>query len=79
MFGSPQTIATEVNRTSQGYPSIAVGGMAKDDTGAQIRFLAITIKGPDENRAIMVLFPADTDPDDLDALLGIVDSFRITR
>jgi hypothetical protein len=76
-FSSPQTIATEVNRTSQGYLSIAVGGIARDEIGAQIRFLAITIKGPDENRAIMVLFPAETDPLDLDALLGVVDSFRI--
>jgi hypothetical protein len=76
-FGAPQTIATEVNRTSQGYPSMAVGGIARDETGAQIHFLAITIKGPDENRAIMVLFPAETDPLDLDALLGVVDSFRI--
>jgi len=78
-YGSPQTIATEVNRTSQGYPSIAVGGIAKDEIGAQIRFLAITIRGPDENRAILVRFPADTAPEDLDSLLGIVDSFRITR
>ncbi len=78
-FGSPETIATEVNRTSQGYLSIAVGGLAKDETGAQIRFLAITIKGPDENQAIMVLFPDETDPLDLDALLGVVDSFRIAR
>ncbi len=76
-FGSPQTIATDVDRTSQGYLSMAVGGLAKDETGAQIRFLAITIKGPDENRAIMVLFPAEPDPLDLDALLGVVDSFRI--
>jgi hypothetical protein len=76
-YGSPQTIATEVNRTSQGYPSIAVGGIAMDEAGAQIRFLAITIRGPNENRAIMVLFPAETDPLDLDALLGVVDSFRI--
>lgn len=78
-YGSPQTIAIEVNRTSQGYPSIAVGGIAYDETGAQIRFLAITIRGPDENRSILVRFPADTAPEDLDALLGIVDSFRITR
>jgi hypothetical protein len=76
-FGSPQTIATEVNHTSQGYLSMAVGGIASDETGAQIRFLAITIKGPDENRAIMVLFPAEPDPLDLDALLGVVDSFKI--
>jgi hypothetical protein len=78
-YGAPETIATEVNRTSQGYPSIAVGGIARDETGTQIRFLAITIRGPDENRAILVRFPADTPPEGLDALLGIVDSFRITR
>ena len=79
-YGSPQTIATEVNRTSQGYRSIAVGGIARDaTTGAQIRFLAITIGGPHENRAILVRFPSDAGPEDLDALLGIVDSFRITR
>ena len=79
-YGSPQTIATEVNRTSQGYPSIAVGGVATDDTGAQIRFLSITIGGPDENRAILVRFPAGTAAgEDLDAILGVVDSFRITR
>ena len=78
-YGSPETIATEVNRTSQGYPSIAMGGIARDDTGAQIRFLSITIRGPEANRAILVRFPADTAPEDLDALLGIVDSFRITR
>jgi hypothetical protein len=65
-----ETIATEVNRTSQSYPSIAVGGIASDATGAQIRFLAITIKGPDENQASLVRFPPDTAPEDLDALLG---------
>jgi hypothetical protein len=75
--GSLDTIATEINRTSQGYRSIAVGGIARDEVGAEIRFLAITIRGPNENRAIMVLFPAETDPLDLDALLGVVDSFRI--
>lgn len=76
-FGSPETIATEVNRTSQGYRSLAVGGTARGATGAQIRFLAITIRGPDENRAIVVRFPADTVPSELDVLLVIVDSFRI--
>ena len=76
-YGSPKTVATEVNRTSQGYRSIAVGGIARDEAGAQISFLAITIRGPDENRAIVVRFPAETDPLDLDALLGVVDSFRI--
>jgi hypothetical protein len=76
-YGSAETVATQVNETSQGFPSIAVGGVATDTTGAQIRFLAITIQGPEENRAILVRFPADPDPRDLDALLGVVDSFRI--
>jgi len=66
-----------VKRTSQGYRSIAVGGIARDAAGAQIRFLVITIRGPNENRAIVVRFPAEADPLDLDALLGVVDSFRI--
>jgi hypothetical protein len=77
-YGSPETVATEVNETSQGFPSIAVGGVATNTTGAQISFLAITIQGPEENRAIFVRFPADPDPRDLDALLGVVDSFRIS-
>jgi hypothetical protein len=78
-YGAPEKIATELDRTSQGYKSIAVGGFAKDETGAQISFLAITIRDPDMNRAILVRFPGDTAPEDLDALLRIVDSFRITR
>ena len=78
-YGSPETIATDVNQTSQGYQSIAVGGIARDETGAQISFLAITIKDPDMNRAILVRFPTDPAPEDLDALLKIVDSFQITR
>lgn len=76
-YGSPETIATEVNRTPQGFRSIAVGGISRDAAGAQIRFLSITIRGPNENRAIVVRFPSETDPLDLDALLGVVDSFRI--
>jgi hypothetical protein len=78
-YNSHETVATQVNETSQHYPSIAVGGVATDSTGAQIRFLAITIQGPKENRAIFVRFPPDPDPHDLDALLGVVYSFRITQ
>jgi hypothetical protein len=78
-YNSPEIVATQVNETSQEYPSIAVGGVATDTSGSQIRFLAITIQGPDENRAIFVRFPADPDPHDLDALLGVVYSFRITQ
>ena len=78
-YGAPEKIATQLDRTSQGYKSLAVGGFAKDETGAQISFLAITIRDPDMNRAILVRFPGDTPPEDLDALLRIVDSFRITR
>lgn len=75
---APETIATEVDRTSQGY-SVDCRGWDRNEIGAQIRFLALTIRGPDENRTILVRFPADTAPEDIDALLGIVDSFRITQ
>lgn len=68
-------IATD--ETSDPYPSIVVGGTATDASGVDIRFLVVTIDGPEyENRAISVRFPADTDPDDLGAVLAVVGSFR---
>jgi hypothetical protein len=76
-YSSPQTIATAVEDTPQGFHSIAVGGIMRDAAGTQIQFLAITIRGPRENRAILVHFPVDPDPSDLDALLGVVESFEI--
>jgi hypothetical protein len=75
-YVAPKTVATAVDRTPQGYLSLAAGGTATDTSGAVIRFLVITIRGPDENRALSVRFPADTDPRNLDAVLDVVGSFR---
>jgi hypothetical protein len=78
VFSEP--IATELDRTPQGFRSMVVGGTAEDGSGAGIRFLVITIQGPQANQAILVRFPADTEPGDLlDAVLGVVGSFRITQ
>ena len=72
-----EIIATDTGQTPQGYPSIVVGGTATDGSGLSIRFLLVTIDGPNaSNRALSIRFPADTDPDDLGAVLAVVGSFR---
>ena len=71
-----EIIATYTGQTPQGYPSIVVGGTATAETGVSIRFLVVTIEGPNDNRALSIRFPADTDPDDLGAVLAVVGSFR---
>jgi hypothetical protein len=78
-YVSPKVIATDYSSTPQEYPSIVVGGTATDASGASIRFLVVTIEGPEENRALSIRFPADTDPADLGAVLAVVGSFRFDR
>jgi hypothetical protein len=78
-YVSPKIVATEYGSTPQEYPSIVVGGTATDASGGSIRFLVVTIEGPEENRALSIRFPADTDPDDLGAVLAVVGSFRFDR
>jgi hypothetical protein len=78
-YVSPKVIATDYGSTPQEYPSIVVGGTATDASGASIRFLVVTIEGPEENRALSVCFPADTDPADLGAVLAVIGSFRFDR
>jgi hypothetical protein len=76
-FTGAETLAPETTRTEQGYPSRSVGGTARDAVGTSIRFVVITIGGPDGNRAIVVRFPTDPDPNDLDAILQVIGSFRL--
>lgn len=78
-FSGSATVATEDARTEQGYPSMSVGGTARDAAGTSIRFLVITIGGPDGNRAIVVRFPIETDEADLTTVLQIIGSFRLAR
>lgn len=76
-FSGSTTVATETARTDQGYPSTTVGGTARDAVGTSIRFLVITIGGPDGNRAIVVRFPIETEEGDLNTVLQIIGSFRL--
>jgi hypothetical protein len=78
-YVSPKVIATDYGSTPQEYPSIVVGGTATDASGTSIRFLVVTIEGPEENRALSIRFPADTDPADLGAVLAVIGSFRFDR
>lgn len=78
-YVGPKIVATEYGSTPQEYPSIVVGGTATDASGSSIRFLVVTIEGPEENRALSIRFPADADPDDLGAVLAVVGSFRFDR
>jgi hypothetical protein len=76
-FSGFATLATETARTEQGYPSTSVGVTARDAVGTSIQLVATTIRGPDGNHAIVVRFPTDADPDDLDAVVRVIGSFRL--
>jgi hypothetical protein len=78
-FSGSATVATETTRTEQGYPSRSVGGTARDAVGTSIRFVVITIGGPDGNHAIVVRFPIETEEADLNTVLQIIGSFRLDR
>jgi hypothetical protein len=77
-YTGSEIVAREIDRTPQGFPSITVGGTATETGGGQIRFLLITVQGPDENRALLIRFPADPDTHALSSALEVVGSFRIT-
>ena len=73
-------VAGQIERTPQGFRSVVAGGDALDASGAQIRFLVITIEGPDENRAITVRFSRSADPlGALPAIQEIISSFRVSQ
>jgi hypothetical protein len=73
-------VSDEVQQTPQGERSIVIGGEATDATGSPITFLAITIRGDDQNRAILVRFGAGSDPvHALPEIEEIIASFRTSR
>lgn len=78
-FTGSETLATETSPTEQGYPSTSVGGTARDAVGTSIRFVVITIGGPDGNHAIVVRFPIETEEAALNTVLQIIGSFRLDR
>jgi hypothetical protein len=60
-----------------GNPSIVVSGTGTNNAGVRIRFLAITVRGREQNYAIAVFTAATSDPDQvLPPVQRIVDSFR---
>ncbi len=74
--GGP-SLVTETGFTEEGYPSRSVGGTAQDASGTSFRFVVTAIGSPDGNHAIVVRFPTDADPDDLDAVVQVIASFRL--
>jgi hypothetical protein len=78
-FTGSETLATETARTEQGYASRSVGGTARDAAGTSIRFVVITIGGPDGTHAIVVRFPIETEEPALNTVLQIIGSFRLDR
>lgn len=76
-FSGVETLVPKTTQTEQGYPSRSVGGTARDAMGTSVRFVVITIGGPDGNHAIVVRFPADPDPDDLEAIVRVIGSFQL--
>lgn len=79
-YSGVELVASEVERTPQGLRSFVVGGDALNATGTPVRFLVITIQGPEENRAITVRFSPSADPlEALPAIREIVSSFRISQ
>ncbi len=76
-YGDVEMVARDDGETPQGEPSLVVGGQATDTDGSTIRFMVITIRGSDRNRAITVRFSAESDPLDVSARIRrIVGSFE---
>jgi hypothetical protein len=79
-YSGVELVAGDVERTPQGLRSFVVGGDALNATGTSVRFLVITIQGPEENWAITVRFSPSADPlETLPAIQEIVSSFRISQ
>lgn len=76
-YSDVELVTGEVERTTQGQPSLVVGGRATDASGADVRFLVIAIRGADQTRSITVRFAAGSDPlGALPVIREIVASFR---
>ena len=78
-LGDFATVATDTAPTEQGYASRSVGVTSRDAAGTSIRLVVTTIRGRDGNHAIVVRFPSEADPGDLDAVVQVIGSFRIDR
>lgn len=78
-FTGVAVVSSEMQRTLQGRPALAVGIEATDRRGRSVRLLAITVRGPEHSAVIAVRFAADSDPlDALPVIQKVVASFRIS-
>lgn len=76
-YRNAKLVAGGIERTPGGIRFLMVGGKAANATGVPVRFLAITIQGPDENQAITVRFSAHSDPlEALPAIRKIIASYK---
>jgi hypothetical protein len=74
-----ELVASSLERTPQGYPSLVVGGRGIAQRGQNERFLVITIGAPEGNRAITIRFSSGSEPDGaLPVIQEIIASFRIS-
>lgn len=77
-FTDVAVVSSELERTRQGRPALAVGIEAADRRARPVRLLAITVRGPEHSAVMAVRFSAGSDPRDaLPVIQKIVASFRI--
>ena len=70
-------VTRTVERTEQGQRGLLVGATATDAEGNPMQLMAITIRGPDHNRAIVARFPSSAATEETIAdLQQIIGSFR---
>ena len=76
-YSDIRLVSDRAERTEQGQRGLVIGATATDANGAFVRLMAITIRGPDHNRAITVRFSASSDLlNALPAIRQIIGSFR---
>lgn len=78
-YANVELIEGPVETTPQGLPSLVVGVNGIGPGGEPVRFLVITVQGPDGNRTITVSFSPDADPRRaLPVIQQVVSSFRVS-
>ena len=76
-YADLDVVTRSVERTEQGQRGLLVGATATDAEGNPMQLMAITIRGPDHNRAIIARFPSSAATEETIAdLQQIIGSFR---
>lgn len=76
-YAGLDVVTRTVERTEQGQRGLLVGATATDAEGNPMQLMAITIQGPDHNRAIIARFPSSAATAETIAdLEQIIGSFR---